>query len=500
MPKPLSELSVPDGPRWGPPVLLLLAIVVAILPFWVVSVPPSTDLPQHLSQIFLFEETLAGNRPELVVTPWYYPNTLVYGLIYSFWLVADPLVAGRLILSALAAGWLLGSYALARCRRRQIESWLIGVPLVFNFLFYWGLLNFLVGWPVFCLFVVVASRRPGWLQAAGMAGTALLLYYAHALWFLMASVWVIARFVDKQPGSWRLSLASLVPAWVLACIWYPQLAMNRQASGVSTMPEWSTMPLERAKLEYFANAAQGGLQGSLEQMFVIILAAWILLAVVTRWRQLDSEIDRPLFLAALGLLLAYWVLPWNYMNTIFFNQRWLPCALVLLLLALPAPRMARVYGITVGLGLTLIFSLATIKSWRDWDEEQMGGFLASVHQLNKADRVFGVDMDGGSIYVKGRPGLQLSSYAQALRGCDTNFSFTEHYSGIVQYRNPAHVNPTRELVWSPFRSKPDHLVGFNRVLINGDANLHDFVRQRLNLDPIDDSRATWRLYRISGQP
>jgi len=80
MPKLLSKLIVADGQSWGPPVLLLLTIVVAILPFWVVSVPPSTDLPQHLSQIFLFEETLAGNRPELIVTPWYYPNTLVYGL------------------------------------------------------------------------------------------------------------------------------------------------------------------------------------------------------------------------------------------------------------------------------------------------------------------------------------------------------------------------------------------------------------------------------------
>lgn len=478
---------------------LFLAITAVVLPFWVVSVPPATDLPQHLSQIFLLNEALGGYRPELTVTPWYYPNTLIYVLIYCLWQLADPLTVGRLTMSLLAAAWVLGGFALAKFCQRPVGNWLIGVPLAFNFLFYWGLLNFLIGWPVFCLFLVLATARPCLRQTLAMAGAGLLLYYAHALWFLMANVWLIARFIDRQPGSWRLSLVAMLPAWVFSIFWYPQLATARRVSGVPTGVGWGKMPLERADLDYFTNAAQGGLQGELEYMFMLVLAAWVALAISTRWRNLDSETNKPLLVAALGLILAYWVLPWSYMNTIFFSQRWLPCGMTLLLLALPAPNIPRVYGITVGITLTLIFSMATIKAWRDWEGEQMGGFIEAIGKLEKDDRVFGVDMFGGSLYVKGRPGLQLSSYAQALRGCDTNFSFTEHYSGIVQYLDQQRLNPTRQLIWLPYQTKQQHLLGFNKVLINGDSDVHAFSREKLQIDPVDNSSATWRLYRIRQQ-
>ena len=489
-------MSAIDVFGWRSLGLAFIVLVAVAFPFWVVSIPPVTDLPQHLGQIFLLEETLARRRPELMLSPWYYPNTLVYGLIYGFWQVADPLTAARLTMSVLAVAWVSASYVLGRFHNRPAENWLIGVPLVFNFLFYWGLLNFLIGWPVFCLFMQVARARPGRSQALVMAGAGLLLYYAHALWFLMANVWLIARFIDRQPGSWRQSLGCMLPGWVLACTSYPQLAAARRASGVETGVDWGAMPLERADLNYFANAAQGGLQGGLESTYIVVLAFWIALSVFTRWRHLEAETDKPLLVAAVGFIMAYWVLPWNYMNTIFFSQRWLPCGLTLLLLALPAPRVPRLYCFTAGLTLLIVFSLATIKSWRDWEEEQMGGFLEAIGKLEKSDRVFGVDMFGGSMYVRGRPGLQLSSYAQALRGCDTNFSFTDHHTGIVQYVDRSHTNPIRRLVSSPYLTKPEHLRGFNRALVNGDAALHEFFSARLNLEPLDDSQQTWRVYRI----
>jgi hypothetical protein len=259
------------------------------------------------------------------------------------------------------------------------------------------------------------------------------------------------------------------------------------------------MPFQRAELEYFANAALGRLEGGLESTFITVLAVWIVVVIVTRWRNLESETDKPLLVAAVALILAYWMLPWNYMNTIFFSQRWLPCGLTLLLLALPAPGVPRLYGITGGITLTLIFSLATIKAWRDWEGEQMRGFLEAIGTIDKEDRVFAVDMLGGSLYIKGWPGLQLGAYAQALRGCDTNFSFAEHHSGIVQYRAQPPINPVRQLIWSPYTLRAEHLPGFNKVLINADADVHKLFRRRLSLEPLDNGAETWRLYRIRPQ-
>lgn len=162
---------------WPDP-LLIVAMIATVMPVWFVAIPPATDLPQHLGQIFLLEETLAGARPELVVTPWFYPNTLIYALLYAFWQLTDPLAAGRITLSVLAGSWVLATYVLCASRQRPVANWLIGVPLVFNFLFYWGLLNFIVGWPIFCLFITVAGSKGARFKPIQLTVIALLLYYA----------------------------------------------------------------------------------------------------------------------------------------------------------------------------------------------------------------------------------------------------------------------------------------------------------------------------------
>jgi hypothetical protein len=93
--------------------LVLFVLIAAIFPFWCVEFLPSTNLPQHLSQMYLFEQTLADAKHGLNVTPWYYPNTLIYLFLYFFWKVTPPLTAGKLILSSLAASWIPATYALA---------------------------------------------------------------------------------------------------------------------------------------------------------------------------------------------------------------------------------------------------------------------------------------------------------------------------------------------------------------------------------------------------
>lgn len=475
--------------------LVFFVLVAVIAPFWCVEILPSTDLPQHLSQMYLFEQTLAEAKHDLVVTPWYYPNTLIYLFLYIFWKVASPLTAGKLILSSLAASWAIAAYALAKSRRRSSAHWLITIPIIFNFLFSWGLLNFLIGWPFFCLFFIVASAPPSKYQTLKTACCALLLYYAHALWFLMGNAWLIAEFIDRQPGYRKQSLIALLPAWTAALIWYPQLAVLREASGVGTGLIWRTMPLDRLNLEYASNSAMGVMHGSIESGFLLFILGWFGLALYTHRKNLAEQIDQPLLLAASIFILAYWALPWQYMNTIFFNQRWFPCGMILLLLAAPLPKLRPVVLFTVG-GLWIsFFSLMTIKAYGEWEDEQLGGFASALNQIDKSDRVFGLNMMDGSMYIKGSPGLQLFSYAQALRGAETNFSFTEHYSGIVQYKTPPQPSEIRRFVHSPLLALPKHLSSFNKVLVNGDENLHKFAQSRLDLEIIIPTNQTWRLYR-----
>ena len=479
------------------PLLLLVVLIACIAPIWTVSLPPATDLPQHLSQIFLLEEVLHGNQPSLKITAWYFPNTLVYGLLWVFWQIADPVTAGRLMVSALAGLWVSSSYLLCKLRQRPIENWLIGTPLVFNFIFYWGLLNFLIGWPIFCVFIAIASDTSRKRKGLLLAGIALALYFAHALWFLMANFWLLIHMIDRTGKPSIRTLATMTPAWALALIWYPQLASNRQASGADTGLTWGPMPIEKLDPSYLTNSALGGLHSQIEPIYLVVITLWILASLITNKAYLKTEIDQPILIGALMLILAFWALPATYMNTIFFNQRWLPNGLILLLLALPSPKIRqRSMLVMLGLWWLLAFSITSIAAWSYWEKEELDGLASSVSQIEKGERVFGLDMQGESLFIKGRPGLQIFSYAQVLNGAELNFSFVEHYSGIVQYREKHAANPSRKLIWAPLQVTKEDLSTFDKALIGGDENLHEFARNRFGLEQLVPSNHTWRLYRI----
>lgn len=475
--------------------LLTAVMLVSIAPFWATSIIPATDLPQHLAQTRLLEETLLGAQPDLRVSPWYYPNTMVCWLLYLFWQFADPITVGRLIMSTMAVAWVGSTWLLCRVCQRPVGNWLISTPLVFNFLFAWGLLNFLIGWPLFCIFIAVARQETTRSQAVWLTVVALLLYYAHALWFAMASAWLACFAICLRPqDKLRFSIA-LIPTTLLALIWYPELKASRQGSGVETGTIWLSMPGERLNYDAITDAMLGSISGPLESIFVGLLAAWLVFIIVTRWGTLEKQTDKPILLAGLALFLAYEALPSTYMNTIYFNARWLPCAMALLLISLPAPRVNRLYVGVLGLGMLTLLSAATLKSWQDWEEEHLRGFLDTLSVLDRNDRVLGLNMMDGSLHLKGRPGLQLFAYAQALEGADIFFSFAEHYSGAIQYRQPKLPNPARYQVWTPGTISKDDVQTYTKVIINSDEVLHNHFMRKLNLERMDNSQEAWRIYR-----
>lgn len=479
--------------------ILLLVLLATTFPFWLPDLLPAADLPQHLAQLHLLEQTLSGLRSEFEATPWFYPNALVYWLLYGFWQLVDPVTVGKFAMSGLAGLWILSGWALCRNRQRPFENWLVSVPLTFNFLFNWGLLNFLIGWPIFCLFMMIGTATETRFRGVLLFIVAILLYQAHALWFVMANTWFATHLLDQgKLIRWREWLP-LFPVWLLALIWYPILSEKRASSGVETGLDWGAMPHRRIESDYLTDAALGSMHVPLEPAYLFIVCLWIALALWTHRNDIGERVDKPLLIAALMLLLAYWILPSIYMNTIFFNQRWLPCALVLLLLSLPAPRLPRMYLRTLGLGLVVAFSLTAAKFYKEWEAEQLDGFQAAIGQITPEDRVLGLNLNDHSTLMKGRPSLQLFAYAQALRGADIHFSFTEHHSGAVQFRTRPELNPERHLVWNPAKVRPANLAGFNVVLLHADDDEHTLFRKKLGLPAPESSARPWRIYRLHPQ-
>ena len=112
-------------------------------------------------------------------------------------------------------------------------------------------------------------------------------------------------------------------------------------------------------------------------------------------------------------------------------------------------------------------------------------------------------LDGAvAIVTGGSSGIGLATAVEALaRHAPGKLAYINLYPDYATINNPDRTvylildEAHRGFNARAVSEKPTLI----RQLINGDANLHDFVRQRLKIEPIDDSSATWRLYRVSGQ-
>ena len=190
-------------------------------------------------------------------------------------------------------------------------------------------------------------RRPR--QVLLLAALGLVLYACHALWLLAGIAWIgvitVANVVEVRrrrgalrqlvrPLIWRA--CAIAPAATALALWTPCF----QASEVSARPAvWDTNPLTRLNPEWLVDATLGGLRGPLEWLLMGFVFAWLVLGVVQhRWR-LREAIDGRLLLGAALLVLFALSLPDQYMHTIQLAERWMPCAAVLLVLAIPAPRL-----------------------------------------------------------------------------------------------------------------------------------------------------------------
>jgi len=100
-----------------------------------------------------------------------------------------------------------------------------------------------------------------------------------------------------------------------------------------------------------------------------------------------------------------------------------------------------------------------------------------------------------SAIVRGRPFIQVFSYAQVYRGGELNFSFADFGPSLVIYRTPRQLAWTSGLEWFPERAKKSDLMFFDYAIVSGNDRLHETVRQDPVLIPLT-TEGHWRCYRI----
>lgn len=162
-------------PSWLVRVLLLLATMFALSPFWLTLRPPMQDLPQHLAAGRVL---LDGANPELNFAPYFTVEWLrsqylgIYVLMGAFfhpasWFSDAPLLwANRLAIVVLGGSWVFGTELIYRRTTHRDGLGAFSLALFFNVHLILGFLNFLLGistaFLCLALFSSLRSQTAAW--------------------------------------------------------------------------------------------------------------------------------------------------------------------------------------------------------------------------------------------------------------------------------------------------------------------------------------------------
>jgi len=407
--------------------------------------------------------------------------------------------------------WIAAVHLLAYRRGRSAASATIASLFFFNHIVYWGFYSFAVGWPAFLIWFSLTTENPKdqWSvrECLIWIGAGLLLYMGHVLWFIAGIAWlVVYSLVFRSPA--RVVLARVtyvVPLVVAVAIWYPLLS----ESTMSTPALWGTDPLSRLSFEWLTDAALGGLRSfpiiagpsldfprvDWEALTFALVLGWVLLSVWQNRNEIGAKTDWGLLLAAGMFLVFVLVLPDKYMNTIRFANRWMPIAMILLVLAVPAPRVRPLLRQGMALLVLAAFCMPVSAGWLTFQKKELSGLPEALQALPESPRLLGLNLGQQSEIVKGYPFIQIFAYGQVMRGGILNFSFAEFSPCLVVYKD-RFIRPwTGGLEWFPDRVKESDLNYFNHVLINGTEQTHAVASANARLKPVT-SQGRWRLYRI----
>ena len=471
--------------------LCALCCLLVSLPLLTVRFPPITDLPLLTGQVGLFQRAFEEPDGPYRIQ-WWAPNQLSYLILGASWAVVGPRDAGRLAVALIAVLWVASLHFLSWRRRRSAGAAVLASIFFFNHGLTYGFLSFTVGLPAFVVWLEITRHREretfGRRDAAALFGGTALLYASHALWLAAGLVWlaVDSLAARRQVRALAIRLVCVLP-WVLAvALWYPRLA----ASGFASATLWGPPPFARLHPARLADAALGGLRGLAEPALLAAVAAWWLLALWQRRSRLPDDVDRRLLAAAALPVAAFLLLPARFSNTIQFGSRWLPIGLALLALALPWPELRSSLRRGVPAALLAALCVTTAFAWSTFERRELTGLEEALAALPEERRVVGYDFLHTSSVVKSFPFYHMPAYAQLYRDAELHFSFADHASSPVVFKNLP-----RRIPWHPGELRRSDLEHYDYAMIGAESDLHQRFATDGALVP-RTSAGIWRLYQV----
>lgn len=404
--------------RW----FVLAAMLAAAVPLLWPAIPPLTDLPGHIGRY----RVMLGDALELnsyYAFQWRVVGNLGVDLVVAAlapWIGLEPAV--KLVVIAIAASTTGALLWLSRELTGRVSPWaLFALPLVYNYFFQFGFVNFtlamalaLAAWALWLRMGRLGRIRA---RAALFVAIGLIVWIAHVMGWAMLCLFVFG----SECARLRAAGAKLPAVFVRAGIHClplapPVLALLLWRSGGAGDTE-----------RFFDLAVKlKGLGSLLRDRWLALDVASTALLLVLIYAGARGRIGRivPEAAAAAGLAaLAFLLLPFLLMGSAYADLRLLPYAMMVALAGLApqadaAPRALKRIALA-GLVFFVLRTAATTASFalydRDWTRE-----LAALDHLPRGARVLVLAGDScGQPWAHNRR-VHLAGLAMARRGAFTN--------------------------------------------------------------------------------
>jgi len=502
----LSVESVDRADRLAPWVVGLLFAV----PVLIARYPPMADLPNHEASVGLLRHW--GDQQ-------FSPHTLyvvnigqanqLFSLLVLLMAYLMPIGwASKVVVAASLVALPLAAAHFATHLRAPRWSALLVAPLGFGWLFFWGLIQNIIGLVALLALLPAIDRfasRPTVRRAFGICGAMLLLHFAHEAMQLVACIALVVSSIGMPAGARRTSLRILpIGLTVLSVVAVNHYAWRSAgprlvATAPFTFYEYSW------KLESLPGVLFGGYEPYVRNTMMGLALAPVVFFAVDRLRHRTADrlswsrrVHRWRFeLMGLILFIIYLLAPATIKSTTLVYHRFLPPAWSILAVSAAAgsgslvPPLRRMLCAAVPVGSLLIAWPTFVDSNRIYTDLE-----AIITHIEPGSAVMVLNFGPNRSHRLWDPVVAMG-HIVALRGGRALYDYTQSpVSPVFQRPEKQWVEPQHRLE-NPYEMRPDW--DFTRfrylALVTGKRNLVTAIAMALKSNArLTASQGDWYLF------
>ena len=457
--------------------------IFATAPAWIVRHPPLQDLPFHIATIRVIHDF---GVPELHFADFY--NLNIFHTAYvGYYLVASFFAyflgaykANILMMCLYLGGTPLAMRELLIALKKDERLCLFAVPLGVNVMFTYGLLPFVIGFPVMFLGMAYCVRdieKPTRNTGIILALLGVACFFAHVLPFFLFGVVYALCFPWLQPSKWLRAAIPAIPSVILAAWWFlgsaaGKAAENKHGEGGGL---FASPPLDASFsqiLQWTTNVFSD--QSDEKWLLVLVIVAVVAIGLSQGERDDSSPLARRYFVVVLVCIAGFVSLSDHLGDVWLLAQRF---PVPGLLCAIPLLRMPRVPTRRAIATLGLLYAcygsvVNTCKHFIKFELEDVGDFDEAIASMAPGKKVCGLIYDKGSSVVPNAVFLHFVSYYQAEKGGLVMFSYAGFPHWPFTYKEGQYPPPGKmarlRWEWTPEQTPLNEIYPYyDYVLVRG---------------------------------